>query len=89
MTLAMSKETKSTLWRVNLNVLKGEMKEEFFKEIQIYVRENDNGEVSPSVLWDACKAVIRGKVIPKSSYLKKKKQEQFYKLEPELKKTKE
>ena len=33
MILAMSKETKSTLWRLNINVLKGQMKEEYTKEI--------------------------------------------------------
>lgn len=55
------------------------MKEEFTKEIQMYVKENDNGEVSPSVLWDACKAVIRGKLIAKSTYLKKQKQEKLNK----------
>ena len=71
MTLATSRETKATLWRLNINVLKGQMKEEYVKEIQTYVRENDNGEVSPSVLWDACKAVIRGKLIAKSAYLKR------------------
>ena len=77
MTLAMSRETKTTLWRLNVNMLKGEMKEEYIKEIRMYVRENDNGEVSPSVLWDACKAVIRGKLIAKSAYLKRKKKEKL------------
>ena len=86
MTLAMSREQKSTLWRLNINVLKGQMKEEFIKEIQLYVRENDNGEVSPSVLWDACKAVIRGQRIAKSTYLKRQTQEKLNKLESELKK---
>ena len=85
-TLAMSRERKTTLWRLNINVLKGQMKEEHIKEIQRYVRENDNGEVSPSVLWDACKAVIRGKLIAKSVYLKRLKQEKLNKLESDLKK---
>ena len=82
----MSREQKSTLWRLNINVLKGQMKEEFIKEIQLYVRENDNGEVSLSVLWDACKAVIRGQRIAKSTYLKRQTQEKLNKLESELKK---
>lgn len=57
-TLAMSRETKATLWRLN-----GQMKEEYVEEIQTYVRENDHGELgSPSVLRDACKAVSRGKL---------------------------
>lgn len=85
-TLVMSRETKATLWRLNINTLKGERKEEFIKEIQMYVRENDNGEVSPSVLWDACKAVIRGKLIAKSAYLKRLKLGKLNKLESDLKK---
>lgn len=47
--------------------------------------EGANGEVSPSVLWDACKAVIRGKLIAKSAYLKKQKQEKLNKLQLDLK----
>lgn len=41
--------------------------------------------MSPSVLWDACKAVIRGKLIAKSAYLKRQKQEKINKLESDLK----
>lgn len=40
------------------------------RDVQIYMEDNDNEEVSPSVLWDACKAVIRGKLIAKSANLK-------------------
>lgn len=86
MILATSKETKSTLWRLNVNTLKGQMKEENIKEIHMYIRENDNGEVTPSVLWDACKAVIRGKLIAKTAYSKKQRQERLHKLETDLKK---
>lgn len=32
---------------------------------------NDNGEVSPSILWDGGKAVTRGKIIEISSRLRK------------------
>lgn len=75
-TLCLTNEKKATLWRLNLNVLKGHMKEEMIKEIQTYIEENDNGEVSPPVLWDTCKAVLRGKIIAKSAYLKKNKTEE-------------
>lgn len=33
----------------------------------------DNGSVTPSVLWDAAKAVMRGKIIALTSRLKKTK----------------
>lgn len=77
LTLCMSKDSKTTLWRLNVNI--GHMKEEIIKEIQTYVVENDNGEVSPSVLWDGCKAVLRGKIIKLAERvnqeIKKKKKE--------------
>lgn len=46
---------------------------------------NDNGEVSPSILWDACKAVMRGKLIARSAFRKKKKQERLITLQSDLK----
>lgn len=39
----------------------------------------------PSVLWDACKAVMRGKLIAKSAYLKKMRQQQLDTLKSDLK----
>ena len=39
------------------------MKEDIEKDIHEYLEQNDNGEVSASVLWDACEAVMRGKLI--------------------------
>lgn len=71
LTLRLVSEKKTTIWRLNSNILKGHMKEEIMKELQTYIEDNNNGEVSPSVLWDACKAVMRGKIIAKAAYLKK------------------
>lgn len=53
-------EKKTTLWRLNSNVLKGHMREEIVKEYIAYIEVNDNGEVSPPVPWDACKAIPGG-----------------------------
>lgn len=72
--LLLSPEKKKTTWRLNNNLLKGTMKEELKIEIQPYLDDNDNGEVSPLVLWDACKAVLRGKIIAKTAYIKKQRQ---------------
>lgn len=85
LTLRLTNERKTTLWRLNSNLLKGHMKEEMIKDIQSYIEENDNGEVSPSVLWDACKAVLRGKIIAKSVHLKKIKQIKLNTLQSDLK----
>lgn len=79
------KRSKNTFsWRLNLNVLKGKMKEELQKEIHLYLSENDNGEVSPLMVWDAGKAVLRGKIIAKLALQKRLRQEKFDKLEREL-----
>lgn len=52
----------NTLWRLNFSILNNEQFVVRMKtEIKHYLKENDNREVSPSVLWDACKAVLRGK----------------------------
>lgn len=42
---------KSNTMETEFKCFEGHMKEELLKEIQTYVRETDNGEVSPSVLW--------------------------------------
>ncbi len=60
------------------------MKEQLEKEIQMYVAENNNGEVSPPILWDACKAVMRGKLIAISTQSKKAKQKKITRLQGEL-----
>lgn len=46
---------------------------------------NDNGTVSPNVLWDAWKAVLRGKLIAFASHRKKEKQKHLAELQSKLK----
>lgn len=59
--------------------------EQFGREIQEYLEYNDNGEVFPAILWDACKAVMRGTVIAVTSFLKKQREENIKTLQTELK----
>ncbi len=54
------------------------------KEIETYFNENNNGEVSPPIVWDAFKAVLRGKIISISSSLKKRRQEKLSSLHAKL-----
>lgn len=49
------------------------------------MNENDNGEVDPTILWDALKAVIRGKLIAQTALIKKNKLELHHKLNRQLK----
>ena len=60
------------------------MKEELKEEIQLYLSENDNGEVSPCMVWDAGKAVLRGNIIAKTALQKRLRQEKLCYLEKEL-----
>ena len=41
-------------------------KESIKTELNVYLENNDNGEVSPATLWDAAKSLIRGKIIATS-----------------------
>ena len=45
--------------------------EEFKREIKKFLEANDNENMTTQNLWDAAKAVLRGKFIAIQSYLKK------------------
>lgn len=47
------------------------LKKQIKKEIQDFLDINDNGGISPLILWDTLKAVIRGKIIAIASYKNK------------------
>lgn len=52
LTRNIANETKSTIWRINANILnKTEVKDTLKLEIQSYLEYNDNGEVSPVISW--------------------------------------
>ena len=48
-----------------------EITEEIKEEIKKYLEKNDNENTTIQNLWDAVKAVLRGKFIAIQSYLKK------------------
>lgn len=59
-------------WRINASLLADvDTREEIRLAILEYFELNDNGMVSPSVLWDAGKPIIRGKIISIGSRIKK------------------
>lgn len=61
-----------TVWRLNVGILNNKANvEQIREEIKRYIEENDNGDVDPVILWDAMKAVIRGKLIALTSSQKK------------------
>ena len=67
------KSVKNTnTWRLNNTVLNNqEINEEIKEEIKKYLETNDNENTMIQNLWDAAKAVLRGKFIAIQSYLKK------------------
>ena len=58
--------------RINNTLLNNQqITEEIKKEIKKYLETNDNENTTTENLWDAAKAVLRGKFIAIQSYLKK------------------
>ena len=51
--------------------------EEIKKEIKNFLETNDNENTTTRNLWDAAKAVLRGKFIAIQSYLKKQEKHQI------------
>ena len=73
------KSVKNTnTWRLNSTLLNNqEITEEIKEEIKKYLETNDNENMTTPNLWDAAKAVLRGKFIAIQSYLKKQETSQI------------
>ena len=54
-----------------------EIIEEIKEEIKKYLETNDNENMTTQNLWDATKAVLRGKIIAIQTYLKKQEKSQI------------
>ena len=67
------KTVKNTnTWRLNNMFLNNQLvTEEIKREIKNFLETNDNENITIQNLWDAAKAVLRGKFIAIQSYLKK------------------
>ena len=80
------KNVKNTnTWRLNNTLLNNqEITEEIKEEIKKYPKTNDNENTTQN-LWDAAKAVLRGKFIAIQAYLKKQEKSQINNLTLHLK----
>ena len=65
-------------WRLNMFLNNQQVTEEIKREIKKFLETNDNENTTTQNLWDAAKAVLRGKFIAIQSYLKKKKNIKLY-----------
>ena len=73
-------------WRLKNTLLSNhEITEEIKEEIKKYLETNDNENMTTQNLWDAAKAVLRGKFIAIQSYLKKQETSQINNLTLHLK----
>ncbi len=86
LTVFLDSKPKKTSWRLNVNHFNDLAFVEYIqKELSEYLIHNDNGEVSPCTLWDAAKAVMRGKLIMWASQKKKEKHKYLKNLNIQLK----
>ena len=69
-----SKTGKFTkLWKLNIILLNNQcFKEELTRDIRKYLETNENENTTNQSLWDAVKAVLRGKFIAINAYIKNK-----------------
>ena len=72
-------------WRLNNTLLNNqEITEQIKEEIKKHLETNDNENTRTQNLWDAAKAVLRGKFIAIQSYLKKQEKSQINSLTLQL-----
>ena len=80
----------TNIWRLNNTLLNNqEITEEIKGEIKKYLETKDNKNTTTQNLWDAPKAVLRGKVIAMQSYLNKQETSQVNNLTLHLKQLEE
>ena len=82
------KETvrNTNTWRINNTFLSNQqITEEIKREIKRFLETNDNKHMITQKLWDAAKAVLRGKFIAIQSYVKKQEKHRIDNLTLHLK----
>ena len=73
-------------WRLKNTLLNNQdITKEIKEEIKKYLETNDNENTMTQSLWDAAKAVLRGKFIAIQAYLKKQEKSQINNLTLHLK----
>ena len=84
-TIQINSQVGNTLWRLNSSILNYmPFKTQIKKEIEQFLKENNNGEVASEIVWDTLKAVLRGEIISYCAKKKKERQLRLAKLNEEL-----
>lgn len=86
LSIHLGRKKRASLWRLNSYILnKPKIVEKIKKDIKEFMELNNSEEISPAILWDTLKAVMRGKLISLTAHLKKVKQQKLLMLEDKLK----
>lgn len=86
LSLNLERKTRKVLWKLNSNILNDpKIRDKLKREIEDYLNFNDNGTVSPVILWNTLKAVMTGKVISITFYMKRLKGKRLVELQERLK----
>ena len=76
----------TNMWRLNnMFLYNQQVTEEIKREIKTFIKTNDDESMITQNLWDAAKAVLRGKFIAIQSYLKKQEKHRIDNLTLHLK----
>ena len=69
---------KPNTWRLSNTLLNNQqVMEEIKKEIKIFIRTNENENMTTQNLWDSVKAVLTGRFMAIQAYLKKQEKHQI------------
>lgn len=73
MKINLGQEKQFKYWRLNVSILNDPLiQQELRDRLKEYIDINDSGDVTPSILWDGAKAVMRGYIIQITSRIKNK-----------------
>ena len=87
LTIHLNDRRKCPQWRLNISVLNKETTvKEIKEEIKECIKDNLTGQVDPTIVWDTVKAIMRGRLISRTAFLKKLKRSKYDELEEKLRK---
>lgn len=85
LTIHLDNINKKTLWRLNLGILNNMATvEDIKREIKECININRDSDVDPTIVWDSVKAVMRGNLISRTSYINKTKRLKYDKSQQQL-----
>lgn len=86
LSIALGKKVRNVLWKFNSHILNdSKIRQQLKEDIKTYLELNSTDETSQIMLWDALKAVMRGRIISMTSHLKKLKMQKLVDLQSRLK----